>query len=43
MSRSLDAEDQRGTLDDEVDRALAGTSAVAASSPAQLTALPSRQ
>jgi hypothetical protein len=41
MSRSLDAEGERGTLDDEVERALAGTSAVAASSPAQLTAIPS--
>jgi cell division septum initiation protein DivIVA len=43
MSRSLDAEGERGTLDEEVERALAGTAAVAASTPARLTALPSGQ
>jgi cell division septum initiation protein DivIVA len=40
MDRTLGAEGERGTLDDEVERALAGTSAVAATAPSQLTAVP---
>jgi len=40
MERTLSAEGERGTLDDEVDRALAGTSAVAATAPGQLIAVP---
>ena len=40
MTRTLGAEGDRGTLDDEVERAMAGTSAVAVSASAQLAAVP---